>query len=57
MRQIRKSGSVRGWGQRIHGWNNVAPPGNQAVNGENKHQPKYLKKPVYSTQNQKMASQ
>lgn len=28
----------------------LAPPGNQAANGENKHQPKYLKKPVYSTQ-------
>jgi len=28
----------------------VAPPGNQAANGENKHQPKYRKKPVYSTQ-------
>jgi hypothetical protein len=28
----------------------VAPPGNQAVNGENKHQPVYRKKPVYSTQ-------
>ena len=28
----------------------MAPPGNQAVNGENKHQPKYRKKPVYSTQ-------
>jgi len=27
----------------------VAPPGNQAANGENKPQPKYLKKPVYST--------
>jgi len=28
----------------------VAPPGNQAANGENKHQPVYRKKPVYSTQ-------
>jgi len=28
----------------------VAPPGNQAANGENKHQPKYREKPVYSTQ-------
>jgi len=27
----------------------VALPGNQAVNGENKHQPVYRKKPVYST--------
>jgi hypothetical protein len=25
----------------------VAPPGNQAVNGENKHQPVYREKPVY----------
>jgi hypothetical protein len=32
--------------------NNVAPLGNQAVNGENKHQPVYREKPVYSTQNQ-----
>jgi len=27
----------------------VSPPGNQAVNGENKHQPVYREKPVYST--------
>jgi hypothetical protein len=27
----------------------VAPPGNQAVKGGNKHQPVYRKKPVYST--------
>jgi D-alanine-D-alanine ligase-like ATP-grasp enzyme len=30
----------------------VAPPGNQAANRENKPQPKYLEKPVYSTQYQ-----
>ena len=30
---------MRGWGQRIHRRNNVAPPGNQAANGENKCQP------------------
>jgi hypothetical protein len=28
----------------------VAPPGNQAANGENKYQPEYWEKPVYSTQ-------
>jgi hypothetical protein len=28
----------------------LAPPGNQAANGENKHQPVYRKKPVHSTQ-------
>ena len=28
----------------------MAPPGNQAVNGENKHQHVYREKPVYSTQ-------
>jgi hypothetical protein len=28
----------------------VTPPGNQAANGENKHQSKYREKPVYSTQ-------
>ena len=28
----------------------MAPPGNQAANGENKYQPKYWEKPVYSTQ-------
>ena len=39
MRKICKSGSVRGRGQRIHGCNSVAPPGNQAANRENKHQP------------------
>ena len=32
----------------------MAPPGNQAVNGENKHQPAYREKPVYSTQLQFM---
>ena len=32
------TGSVSGYGQRIHGLNPVAPSGNQAVNGENKHQ-------------------
>jgi spermidine synthase len=36
MQEICKSGSVRGLGQRIHGRNIVAPPGNQAVKGENK---------------------
>ena len=29
---------------------NVAPPGNQAVNEKNKYQPVYREKPVYSTQ-------
>ena len=28
----------------------MAPPGNQSVKGENKHQPVYREKPVYSTQ-------
>jgi len=28
----------------------VVPTGNQAAKGENKQQPKYLEKPVYSTQ-------
>jgi len=32
-------GSVRGRGQLVYGCNIVAPPGNQAVNGENKPQP------------------
>ena len=36
--------------QLMYGRDIVAPPGNQAANRENKHQPKYLKKPVYSTQ-------
>ena len=33
------SGSVRGWRQLRYGGNIVAPPGNQAANGENKLQP------------------
>jgi hypothetical protein len=37
-------------GQRILDFNMVAPPGNQAVNGENKHQPVYRKKLVYTIQ-------
>jgi hypothetical protein len=28
---------------------NLVPPGNQAANGENRPQPKYREKPVYST--------
>ena len=33
------SGSVRGWRQLRYGGNIVAPPGNQAANGENKPLP------------------
>jgi hypothetical protein len=30
---------MRGWDQRIHGGNDVVPPGDLAANGENKYQP------------------
>ena len=30
---------MRGWGHRMYGRNTVAPPGSQAINGENKSQP------------------
>jgi hypothetical protein len=36
--------------------NIVAPPRSQAVNGENKHQPKHWEKPAYSTQANQMLS-
>ena len=39
MRQLRKHGSGRGEGQLKDGRNLVAPPGNQAVNRENKPRP------------------
>jgi hypothetical protein len=39
VRELRKHGSVRGEGQPEYGRNHVAPPGNQAANGEDKHRP------------------
>ncbi len=39
VRELRKHGSERGQGQRMYGRNIVAPPGNQAENGENKPRP------------------
>ena len=41
-----------GWSQRMNGKSLVASSENQTANGENKYRPKYLKKPVYSTQKQ-----
>ncbi|WP_259115129.1 hypothetical protein [Salinibacter ruber] len=39
MREIRKSGLMRGAGPRIHGGDIVAPAGNQPENRENKRRP------------------
>ena len=39
MRENCLSGSIRGRGQLMYGWNMLAPPGNQTAKGESKHQP------------------